>query len=548
MKTNVLLLTLALVAAPVLAAEDAAAVLQKALFEEEANRNVAAAMEGYKKVIAEFDEQRKLAATAVFRLGECHRKQGDTNAATAQYQRVVNEFADQPQLADLSRQRLGGSGPSTALEEMRSDGSSEATEIARLEATLKESPDLINAPGEKLLPPLHNAARLGRLQVAEFLLANGAKIEAAAQAGGGKALHFAAEAANKPMIELLLRKGADVNARNGPGLTALHIAARGGFLSVAELLLEKGADINAVDRNGYSPLHSAVSRRFRAFAEFLLARGANVGLASEPEGTPLQMAVRSNDADMLELLIAHKADVNTPNNMGESPLHVAAREGNTEAAMVLVAHGANVNAGTEQKRNWTPLCDAVKYKRPEVVSLLLEKGAKPDLQMDGTRTLLSAAIEHNSPEMVKALLDHKADPNFSAGVPPLALAVSRESLPAKRIALLLLERGANPNVRGPSRMTPLIIATRLGNEDVVARLLSSRANVNAQDEAGNSALHYVLQEGPRLPSVMAIAKLLLAAGVDPNLKNKDGDTPLMMNVESGAATKVQALLREQSAK
>src|SRR4051812_15334703 len=67
-------------------------MMQKALFEEEGNHNLTAAIQGYQNIITRFDESRALTATAVFRLGECYRKQGKTNEASAQYQRIVRDF------------------------------------------------------------------------------------------------------------------------------------------------------------------------------------------------------------------------------------------------------------------------------------------------------------------------------------------------------------------------------------------------------------------------------------------------------------------------
>src|SRR5882762_3462244 len=81
------------------ATNDLAATLQKGLFEEEANHNYSAAIAAYESVVSRFDDNRKLAATAIFRIGEIYRKQGKTNEASAQYQRVLNEFADQSALA-----------------------------------------------------------------------------------------------------------------------------------------------------------------------------------------------------------------------------------------------------------------------------------------------------------------------------------------------------------------------------------------------------------------------------------------------------------------
>src|SRR5512135_2093725 len=95
------------------ATNDLTTTLQRGLFEEEANQNLGAAIQAYQSVANQFDKDRKLAATAIFRLGECYRKQGNTNDAAAQYERVLREFSKQRTLVNLSRQNLAllGSSP-----------------------------------------------------------------------------------------------------------------------------------------------------------------------------------------------------------------------------------------------------------------------------------------------------------------------------------------------------------------------------------------------------------------------------------------------------
>src|SRR6478672_8843493 len=85
---------------------DITSLVQRGLFEEEANHNLDAAMQSYETAIKLHDKDRKLAATAIFRLGECYRKQGKTAQANEQYRRILTEFADQKQLADLSQTYL----------------------------------------------------------------------------------------------------------------------------------------------------------------------------------------------------------------------------------------------------------------------------------------------------------------------------------------------------------------------------------------------------------------------------------------------------------
>ena len=93
------------------------ALLQQGLFEEQANQNLDAAIADYSSLAKQFDKDRQLAATAVFRIGECYRMQSKTNEAAEQYERILRDFSDQTTLATLSRQNLTGMGmaePSTA--------------------------------------------------------------------------------------------------------------------------------------------------------------------------------------------------------------------------------------------------------------------------------------------------------------------------------------------------------------------------------------------------------------------------------------------------
>src|SRR5215207_8771713 len=95
---------------PLRSADALTDALQKGLFEEEANQNLEGAIKAYQDVLSRADEQRRVAATALFRLAECYRKQGKTNEASAEYRRLVRDYTDQATLVNLSRQNLTGLG------------------------------------------------------------------------------------------------------------------------------------------------------------------------------------------------------------------------------------------------------------------------------------------------------------------------------------------------------------------------------------------------------------------------------------------------------
>ena len=117
-------------------------------------------------------------------------------------------------------------------------------------------------------------------------------------------------------IQTLLALGADIDVRNHKGKTALHYAAKAGFLKVINLLIEKGATIDAPDKNGETPLFDAIrstikdGEKQRASLEALLVKGANPNATNHKGLTPLQVAQRMRRAEaekVIELLQAYDA-------------------------------------------------------------------------------------------------------------------------------------------------------------------------------------------------------------------------------------------------
>jgi hypothetical protein len=81
-------------------------LLRKGILAEDAEQKPAVAIQQYQAVMNQFAEERQMAATALFRMAECYRKQGQKPQAIAAYQRVLKEFADQTKLAQQSRTTL----------------------------------------------------------------------------------------------------------------------------------------------------------------------------------------------------------------------------------------------------------------------------------------------------------------------------------------------------------------------------------------------------------------------------------------------------------
>jgi pectate lyase len=119
---------------------------------------------------------------------------------------------------------------------------------------------------------LQEAAATGDVNLVKTLLESGTDVDVLDDTFLKTALHRAAIRGHKDVAELLLAKGAGVNARDWGCATPLHYAAEKGHKEIADLLIAKGADVNATDNNGRSPLWWA--RRHKEIVELLRKNGA----------------------------------------------------------------------------------------------------------------------------------------------------------------------------------------------------------------------------------------------------------------------------------
>ncbi|MFT4327410.1 MAG: ankyrin repeat domain-containing protein [Wolbachia pipientis] len=132
---------------------------------------------------------------------------------------------------------------------------------------------------------------------------------------------------NIQQITELIEAGANINAvTTVQKETPLHIAVRYGHKEVAELLLNKGANVNAVERRKWTPLHTAVKSGKVEVAELLLDRGANVNAVDNLDMTPLHFALKYNREELVRLLLDRGANVNAVDKKGRTPLSIVASD------------------------------------------------------------------------------------------------------------------------------------------------------------------------------------------------------------------------------
>jgi cytohesin len=135
------------------------------------------------------------------------------------------------------------------------------------------------------------------------------------------------------------------------GQTLLHDAAMGGQAEFAAVLIRSGADPDAREPEGHTPLYRASTGEV---ARVLLTAGASVDVPSGPtRGTPLHQAARRGYGSVATALLDHGANIDARDSKGQTPLRRAVNCRRFQLVQLLVRRGANPHA--EDNRGVTPL-------------------------------------------------------------------------------------------------------------------------------------------------------------------------------------------------
>ena len=220
--------------------------------------------------------------------------------------------------------------------------------------------------------------------------------------------------------------------------------------------------------------------------------------------SPLVTAVENGDLDSVKVLFKHNLYIGVPFREG---LFLSAVNGNTDILRCFIENKADVDARTGNC-HCTLLIVASKYGHTNAVNVLLQYGANVALTDKSGRTALhfAAGSSDNSCEILRCLIENGAD----------------------------IDKGRNDN------QTPLMIAAQKGHVSVATFLIEHGANVDLQDENGNTALHHTLYGSDVSCEILSC---LTGSGADVNGVNKVKHTPLMIAAKRGHLNALTLLIK-----
>lgn len=415
-----------------------------------------------------------------------------------------------------------------------------AVEFANLARILLErgaNPDL---PGVDGWTPLISSASNGYTKTVVALLDHHAQLEMQTvmddeEAGQWTAVGYAAINDHPDIVKLLVDAGAILSHKSQQGTTPLHLAAP----ATARVLLQHRKRLNIDERNNRNatPLYCAAGSKSSEVCRLLIDAGANLNLQEDDGHTPLNFAASDGNVELVKMLLQEgDCDRNLASHAGRTPLHYAAALAESlETVKLLVEGGADVSrvGSVLIGSSLQAACENTVAGR-EIIEYLLDNGADLHAQVGTKGFAISAAAIYGTPEIISLLLQRGATTNVkdAMGRTPIHLSSLHGALNFQEI----YKAGGNQIVQDKDKLQRTIFhwAAQHRLPDVLEDLIAELGTglINEPDIDGWTPLMWACRPGRATGSYddemeqlqARVFRVLLANGARRDVTGKIGES------------------------
>ncbi len=303
-------------------------------------------------------------------------------------------------------------------------------------------------------------------------------------------------------VEWLIKHGAEVHTKNKAGKSAINLAIEKNSLPVVKGLLELGKiDVNQRDIDGRSLLQNVVVWGNIKMAKLLIRKGADINNTDHHNRNVLYDALSYGDRGFFNYFLAFEdIDLNNLDENGNTLFQHREIQKNDLLAIDLLKAGADPTILTATGESYLYNVILREEEAKEIIQTALQHGANANALTKNGNTLMMELIELvlNLPEKKEETKKYYLE-----------------------IAQLMLDHGGNLNLTNKGSETILFDAVRVRDYAIIAFLLSNGIDPNIQNEYGETPLFDIILDGSKSRDLIL---LLLAYKANPNLINQDGKT------------------------
>ncbi|XP_048246276.1 ankyrin repeat domain-containing protein 17-like isoform X2 [Haliotis rufescens] len=269
---------------------------------------------------------------------------------------------------------------------------------------LEQSPEVINKKGRSGMTPVMWAARRGHREVLDLLVRKEADLKLVDDASNS-ILHWAFYGGHVSMVKYVVSKNmVDINSKGRDERTPLMCAAREGKRQIFDLLVSRGGLPSEIDKDGNNILLLACWGGNEEIVKYIISHDdVDIDGRGQSGRTPLMAAAYKGHGKVFDLLVDKEADLTLVDDAGDNVLHVACLGGHVDIVSRVLELG-KVDINKQGQCSRTPLMVAARLGHKEIFDLLVTERADALTEDDHRNTILHLACEGGLIDIVEYVL------------------------------------------------------------------------------------------------------------------------------------------------